>query len=250
MVQDESQTGKIAIRIEYSSYMYASVIYLGGDNIDMIRYNFLRTSFLIRGLQTNSILCKNATEAAAPKELPKINGQPTIYHKKRSMSNVDGYRKAKVDPGFYLQKAQSSPTGAIHSETIPLSFLPKDDPRRQFVVPHLRNGNKVLGDHRSPEVLTGKNALLNHVKSYHLTPEKVNEIIRLRNSDPNKYTRSVLAKQFSVSRLFISLVASAPKERLQEMNQRLNIIQSRWGKARKQARLERAKRHQTWYRDL
>lgn len=219
----------------------------------MIRYNFLRTSFFIRGFKTNSILCKNTTETAGPNKLPELNGQPTLYHKKRSMSNVDGYRRAKVNPGFYLQKSQSSPTGSIHSETIPLSFLPKDDPRRQFVVPHLKNNNnnnKPLGDHRSPEVLTGRNAALNHVKSYHLSPEKVNEIIRLRNSDPNKYTRSVLAKQFGVSRLFISLVASAPEERLQEMNQRLNIIQSRWGKARKQARLERAKRHQTWYRDL
>lgn len=216
----------------------------------MIRYNFLRTSFYIRGFQTNSILCKNAMEATGPSELPRINGQPTIYNKNRSMSNVDGYRKAKIDPGFYLQKSQSSPTGSIHSETIPLSFLPKDDPRRRFVIPHLKNSDKALGDHRSPEVLTGRNASLNHVKSYHLTPEKVNEIIRLRNSDPNKYTRSVLAKQFGVSRLFISLVASASRERVEEMDQRLNIIQSRWGKARKQARLERAKRHQTWYRDL
>ena len=216
----------------------------------MHRYNIIRNSFCVRGFNTSSPLYKSSVESIKTKELPSIDGQPTIYNKKGSMSNVNGYRRAKIAPGFYLQKSQSSPTGSIHSETIPLSFLPKDDPRRRYVAPFLKSNDKLLGDHKSPEVLTGRNGSLNHVKSYHLTPEKVNEIIKLRDSDPDKYTRSVLAKQFGVSRLFISLVSSASRERLQEMDRRLHIIQSKWGEAKRQARLERVKRHQTWYRDL
>lgn len=194
---------------------------------------------------TAAIYRKGSSASTITEELPQMHGQPSIYNKKRSMSNVDGYRKAKVAPGLYIQPAQASPTGSIHSETIPLSFLPPGDPRRIKVLPHL---DKVQQESTlGPPVLTGQ---YKEEKSYHLTPEEVQEIIKLRQLDPEKYTRAVLAKKFGVSRLFVSLVSSASEERLQEMNSRLNIIQARWRKGRKEARMERVKRHQTWYRDL
>lgn len=210
--------------------------------------NNITRKFGTRAFHFNNTVYKKATSGIKTNVMPELKGQPTIYNKYRSGSNVDGYRKAKVAPGMYLQKTQASPTGSIHSETIPLSFLPPDDPRRQHVVPHLQNGpGKVpLG----PEVLTGKNAELKHVKSYDLTPKEVQQIIDLRRQDPDKYTRSTLAKQFGVSRLFISLVSNASPTRLQEMQGRLETIKSRWRKGTQQARVERSKRRQTWYRDL
>ncbi|CAL9736482.1 large ribosomal subunit protein mL58 [Monosporozyma servazzii] len=213
----------------------------------MIRNNIAQ-KIGIRMFHINNALCKKVTTEIKTGTMAELKGQPTIYNKYRSVSNVNGYRKAKVAPGMYIQKTQASPTGSIHSETIPLSFLSPDDPRRQQVIPHLQNNksNVTLG----PEVLTGRNAELKHVKSYNLTPKEVQQIIDLRMKDPNKYTRSVLAKQFGVSRLFISLVSSASPARLQEMQSRLDTIKSKWHKGRQEARADRVKRRQTWYRDL
>lgn len=203
----------------------------------MIRYN-LKYSVQIRGLHCTSFFAKNQ-----PEPLPQ-RGNTTIYNKIRSASNVDGYRKAqnKMPPGMYFQAAQSSPQGSIHSETIPSSFMPKDDPRRVHVTPHLQQQPMS----NAPAVLTGCSS----EKSYHLTPKKIEELVQLRKSDPKKYTRRVLAKQFNVSPLFVSLVSSASDSQLKEMAGRLQLIKSRWPRKTAEAREERRKRHQNWYREL
>ncbi|KAK7208412.1 mitochondrial ribosomal protein subunit L20-domain-containing protein [Myxozyma melibiosi] len=86
-------------------------------------------------------------------------------------------------------------------------------------------------------------------KKYHLDEEQIEKIRQLREQDPNKYTRKVLAKEFGCSDFFIALVLRSPQERLDEMDRRLGIIKSRWNLYKSTARLMREKRREQWARD-
>lgn len=173
-------------------------------------------------------------------KIPKIVGPATIYNPKSSASNYKGYLKAKLPAGLYCDPAPSSIHGSIHSETIPKSFLPANDPRREIV-----------------DELTAKDAEISKVapvlhnkgeKTYHLKPEDIEEIKRLRLEDPVKNSRKALAKRFKCSPLFISLVSEPPKERKEEMEQVLEMIKSQWHPLRAAARADRKKRKALWYR--
>ncbi|KAL6940841.1 hypothetical protein ACO0QE_004759 [Hanseniaspora vineae] len=174
-----------------------------------------------------------------------LKGSPTIYNADKSASNYKGYLKAKIPKGFYYHPAQSSNTGSVNSETIPVSFMSATDPRRTLphVVKQSVHDKKI--SELAPPVLPSKSAMAG-TKTYHLEPKDVEEIKKLRLSNPDKYTRKTLAKMFNVSPLFISIVSSASKERLQEMDRRLNIIKSEWCEKRKLARDDRAKRKALW----
>ncbi|KAK9382409.1 mitochondrial 54S ribosomal protein mL58 [Kockiozyma suomiensis] len=86
-------------------------------------------------------------------------------------------------------------------------------------------------------------------KKYHLSEKQIDEIRRLRDEDPNRWTRKVLAEKYGCSDFFIALVSRAPKERLDEMDRRLDVIKSRWGMYKRNARLQRQKKREIWARD-
>lgn len=200
-------------------------------------------SLFLRRFGTKSFLQaskKAVVEALKTDGLKTLNDAPTIYNKVRSASNSKGYMKTKLIPGLYFTPSPTSATGSINSETIPKSFLPLTDPRRELV-------NKL----REGDAKVSKVAPLLHFKgekTYHLTPENVQDIIKLRRKDPNKYTRKTLAKMYKVSPLFISLVSSASPERKAEMDRRLAAIKKTWHPGRIKAREDRKKRKEGWYK--
>lgn len=179
------------------------------------------------------------------KGLPLLKGSPTIYNSVTSASNYKGFLKAKIPSGLYFNPAQSSPTGSINSETIPLSFLPKDDPRR-VINKNIASHDRLQGKF-APPVLCSKSTLRDEGKTYHLNPSNIEEIKKLRIENPDIYTRKVLAKQFKVSPLFISMITEASESRKVEMNRRLDIIKSKWHEKRSIARSDRKKRKELWY---
>lgn len=180
------------------------------------------------------------------KKIPQLRSSPTIYNTKSSASNDRGYMRAKIPAGLYFNPAQSSATGSINSETFPVSFLPKDDSRREFIE-KLRANDKLQGD-MAPTVLTSKSTMSTSGKQYHLRPQEIEQIRRLREENPEKHTRKKLARQFNVSPLFISIVTNAPNERIKEMDLRLAHIKSKWHEKRVTAREDRKKRKELWYR--
>ncbi|CCH58711.1 hypothetical protein TBLA_0A09230 [Henningerozyma blattae CBS 6284] len=204
----------------------------------------------VRGLRT-TVSVQNKAASSIKKsqninEIPKLKGPKTIYNPRTSASNYKGYLKKRNTPGLYFDPAPSSSTGSINSETIPLAFLPPNDPRRKFAEQIRQNDRLNVSD--APSVLLSKSSSRPEGKTYHLMPEQIEEIKKLRASDPEKYTRKVLAKQFDVSPLFISLVSSASKERLTEMDRRLKLIKNRFHPKRAIARDDRKKRKELWYR--
>ncbi|EDO19551.1 hypothetical protein Kpol_1018p84 [Vanderwaltozyma polyspora DSM 70294] len=202
---------------------------------------------IVRKFHSNGVHFKDLSKFVDKStKIPTLKSSPTLYNPVSSSSNYKGYLRAKVERGFYYQPSQSSVTGSINSETIPSLFLAKDDPRKN-IASHISD-NDPLKAVDAPPALVGKSTLRAEGKTYHLKPEQIEEIKKLRSQDPEKYTRKVLAKKYNVSALFISLVASAPKERVQEMDRRLNVIKSQWHPRRAIAREDRKKRKELWYR--
>ncbi|CAI4046779.1 hypothetical protein SUVZ_11G2940 [Saccharomyces uvarum] len=164
----------------------------------------------------------------------------SIYNKTKSASNYKGYLKHKDAPGMHYQPSESIATGSINSETVPRSFMPTNDPRREFEMPA-----RVAPAKQCPNVLVSKSTV--NGKTYHLGPQEVEEIQRLRQENPLKYTRKVLAAKFGVSPLFVSLISKPNGQRAQEMDRRLQEIQSRWKDKRCVAREDRKRRKLLWY---
>lgn len=174
------------------------------------------------------------------KKITQLKSTPNLYNSRSSASNYRGVLRAKIEPGLYHEPSQASPSGSINSETIPKSFLPKDDPRRQLVQA-LRPRDHIQSEF-APMLHQRKE------KTHHLNGDDVAEIKRLRNEDPEKYTRKALAQKFGVSPLFISLVSSAPASRTTAMAERLELIKQNWHPKRALAREDRKKRKVLWYR--
>lgn len=97
----------------------------------------------------------------------------------------------------------------------------------------------------SPNVLVSKSTV--NGKTYHLGPQEVEKIQRLRQENPQKYTRKVLAAKYGVSPLFVSLISKPNGQRAQEMEGRLQEIKSRWKDKRFVAREDRKRRKLLWY---
>ncbi|EJS42845.1 mrpl20p [Saccharomyces arboricola H-6] len=164
----------------------------------------------------------------------------SIYNKTKSASNYKGYLKHKDAPGMHYQPSEAIATGSINSETIPRSFMPATDPRRVYEMPAQGAEAK-----QCPNVLVSKSTV--NAKTYHLGPQEIEEIERLRHENPQKYTRKFLAAKFGVSPLFVSLVSKPSDKQVQVMEGRLQEIQSRWKDKRRVAREDRKRRKLLWY---
>ncbi|KAF2106129.1 mitochondrial ribosomal protein subunit L20-domain-containing protein, partial [Lophiotrema nucula] len=85
-------------------------------------------------------------------------------------------------------------------------------------------------------------------KKYHLTPEEVKEIQRLRQEDPVAWTRVRLAERFGCSQFFVGMVAKneGAAERVRAEQEK---VMRRWGRVRRMAREDRGRRRESWGRD-
>ncbi|KAI9818653.1 MAG: hypothetical protein M1826_001334 [Phylliscum demangeonii] len=140
------------------------------------------------------------------------------------------------------------PSSAPSIYHTPMIFLPKDDPRRNLFAPAARNPS-VGGDPASnppplPPPLTPPKE-----KRYHLTQDDMVEIRRLRQTDPDQWTRAKLAKKFKCSSLFVGIVCEATKEHKEEQLKRIEDVKARWGRRRTMAREDRKRRRALWGRD-
>jgi hypothetical protein len=132
------------------------------------------------------------------------------------------------------------PSSAPSPLLTPALFLPKDDPRRQFLAVAKPAAETTESQALPPPVRRP------YEKSYHLTPTDMKEIRRLRNSDPVRWNRVTLAKKFNCSSIFIGMVCQATEARIKEMAARVEKVKARWGPRRAAARQDRQKRRAGW----
>lgn len=126
---------------------------------------------------------------------------------------------------------RNPPSSAPGVFSTPSLFLPPGDPRR------------VVASSQLPLPPPLKPL---HQKSYHLQPNDVAEMRRLRAADPAVWTRAKLAARFGTSQFFVGMVCETGTERKAEMQTRLARIKARWGKRKIGARVERKRRREGW----
>ncbi|KAH7340910.1 mitochondrial ribosomal protein subunit L20-domain-containing protein [Rhizoctonia solani] len=81
-----------------------------------------------------------------------------------------------------------------------------------------------------------------------LTQDQIEEIRRLRLSDPKNNSCQALAKQFNCTPIFVSMVAPLPKQKREELEKEQREAQKReqWGERKTLIREIRKKRRQFW----
>jgi Mitochondrial ribosomal protein subunit L20 len=123
----------------------------------------------------------------------------------------------------------------------PTKFLPADDLRR---ILRAQSGSDSAESPKLPLVFKDMQE-----KKYHLTQADIEEIRRLRLSDPITWSRWRLAKRFDCSPLFIAMVCEASPQKKEIQKQVLEAVRSRWGAKRRLAREDRQLRKERWGTD-
>jgi hypothetical protein len=71
----------------------------------------------------------------------------------------------------------------------------------------------------------------------------------LRSADPFTWTRKKLAEKYVCSQFFVGMICEASKERKEQQKQILENVKEKWGRRKRYAREDRAKRRELWGRD-
>jgi len=164
--------------------------------------------------------------------------------------------RTKPDPSFTSSIPPSRfndhivfnpPSSAPSPYHTPPAFLPPNDPRRKLLAQSHSHANPYdQPDRRLPPIIKNHKP---YEKKYHLREKDLEEIRKLRTGDPTKWTRTRLAEKFGCSQFFVGLVCQASKEKLDKDKEELEHIKERWGRRRRYAREDRAKRRVLWGRD-
>lgn len=162
--------------------------------------------------------------------------------------------RTKPDPSFLSSVSPNSirdhivfnpPSSAPSVYHTPAAFLPPDDPRRQLLALSLSHANP----YEQPTRRLPPPVREPYEKKYHLREAEIEEIRRLRTEDPFTWTRNKLAEKFDCSQFFVGIICEASKERMEQQKQKLESVKERWGRRRRYAREDRAKRRQLWGKD-
>ncbi|KAK9481211.1 mitochondrial ribosomal protein subunit L20-domain-containing protein [Lipomyces japonicus] len=86
-------------------------------------------------------------------------------------------------------------------------------------------------------------------KQYHLTEVEVEEIKRLRATDPENNSITSLAKRFNCSYFFIIMVSRVPESRKLYLQGKARLARLEQSEVKRHAIAERLKRRQSWRRD-
>lgn len=199
-----------------------------------------------------------ATIIAAPKRpfltlpflLPSLSESVAV----ESRRNQSSYRRTKQrlrvkpDASFGASSDQSQeqiiynpPSSAPSVYHTPTKFLPADDIRRTL------RTDASIDSHNAKELPPVFKSTPE--KKYHLNQLDIEEIRKLRLSDPMTWSRWKLAKRFDCSPMFIAMVCEASPQKKEIQRQVLEAVQSRWGTKRRIAREDRQLRKESWGRD-
>lgn len=171
--------------------------------------------------------------------------------RKYSIKNlpVESQPKNKYNAARSAFNLKPVPTnGLIHNppasmpslKDTPKVFLPKNDPRLKFMADRF----KVY----SPEELAEMPVIYGAKKDYNLTPDIIDQIVKLRNEDSDKWTIAKLAEKFNVDSKKVNVITGFSLEKQQKMLKELTKVKNSWSESKKMARQDRAKRTQMWLR--
>ena len=192
------------------------------------------------------------------------NESTTRRHKKLlALPEAPSYTSDRSTPTLIFNPPSSAPN-VYHT---PLIFLPKEDKRRQLHAAAQIYATSAAHRRQTPFIASPGTPLSTqsflpprpstslptpvrapYEKKYHLGPAEIEEIRRLRASDPDQWTRVRLADRFGCSQFFVGLIAKAP-EKAERVSRSHEQMRSRWGAGRRMAMEDRDRRKALWGRD-
>ncbi|GEQ71114.1 hypothetical protein JCM33374_g4795 [Metschnikowia sp. JCM 33374] len=178
-------------------------------------------------------MLRTATRNISIKSLPHETQPTNKYNAVRSKFNV----KPVPTQGLIYNPPASMPS----VKETPRAFLPPNDPRLKVLAEKF----KVY----TPQELSEMPIIYATKKDNSLTPEIVQEIIALRNEDPEKWSIAKLAAKFNVEPKKVNVITGINKDRQSRILAQLVDQQSQWSERRTLAREDRVKRKQMWLRN-
>lgn len=167
-----------------------------------------------------------------------------IPHQTKPQNKYNAHRSTfNLKPVHHDGLIYNPPASAPSYYETPQLFLPKNDPRLTVLAEKYKVYTKEELD--DMPLIYG----IRKQKDYSLTPEVVEQIVSLRNSNPHEWTISKLAKKFNVEPEKVNVVTGFNKERQQKVKEELEKVKQTWSEETMLARNERAKRQQTWLRN-
>ncbi len=185
-------------------------------------------------------------------------------HKKLfALPEAPSYTSDRSTPTLIFNPPSAAPN-VYHT---PLIFLPREDKRRQLYASAQIYATASAQRRQTPFIASPGTPLSTpsflpprpstalpvpvrtpYEKKYHLGISEIEEIRRLRASDPDKWTRVKLADKFGCSQFFVGLIAKAP-EKAEKVSKEHERMRKRWGATRRMAREDRDRRKVLWGRD-
>lgn len=179
-------------------------------------------------------MLKNFIRRYSVKGLPYEPIPANKYNQQRSRFNL------KPIP---TQGLVYNPPASISSPTrTSKAFLPENDPRLIKLGDKYRTYTK--------EELEDYPIIHSYAqKAYDLTPKDVENITKLRNEDPKKWTISKIAKELNIDQKKVNVITALNKERKRQIEEELNIAKSKWSENKLKSRSDRKKRVLMWLRN-
>lgn len=146
------------------------------------------------------------------------------------------------------------PSAAPSVYHTPFKFLPKTDPRRRANLASLfekhfsspsAGGRAAAGPDSLPVIPGGEHIVADRGP---ITREEVAEMRRLRSEDPHRWNVHNLSVKYDLPRGFVMACCQAPKEKIEFERRKMELIQARWGPAKKRAHEDRLRRREMLYR--
>ncbi|PLB51751.1 putative 60S ribosomal protein L20 [Aspergillus steynii IBT 23096] len=196
-----------------------------------------------------SVLIPRRPVIALPFLLPPSCHTATLAPRRNQSSYGRTKQRLRVKPDAsfgsptnqpYDNIIHNPPSSAPSVYHTPTKFLPSNDARRAL---RAHAGVKSEGPEELPPVFKASTQ-----KKYHLNPSDIEEIRKLRLSDPMMWSRWKLAKRFDCSPMFIAMVCEASPQKKEIQRHVLEAVQSRWGAKRRMAREDRQLRKESWGR--
>ncbi|KAL5612267.1 hypothetical protein BROUX41_000193 [Berkeleyomyces rouxiae] len=196
-------------------------------------------------LVRRQLLATSKTATSTSSTTIAVRGHKTTARTKRSLSLPPhpSFKPSGEALDTIIYNPPSSAASVFHT---PYKFLPKTDPRRISNMQELFKTRSRLTEADLPPRLDVPSR--GAVPSYHLTREDAQEIQRLRATDPETWTIPKLAAKFQCSPVFITVCTQAPREYKEKLAKKMDVVKSRWGARRTQAREDRTKRKEMLFR--
>ncbi|QBM89759.1 ribosomal protein subunit L20 [Metschnikowia aff. pulcherrima] len=181
----------------------------------------------------SNAMFRTATRRISIKSLPHETQPVNKYNAVRSKFNI----KPVPTQGLIYNPPASMPT----VKETPRAFLPPNDPRLSVLAEKFKT--------YTPEELSEMPIIYATKKDNSLTPETVQEIIALRNEDPEKWSIAKLAAKFNVDAKKVNVITGISRKKQLLVLAQLLGQEKEWTEKRRLAREERRKRKQMWLRN-